>query len=113
MKHVFNQNFLTHHNRIFTNISLPPFWKTGCTCHEITKSAVSETNNKSSDHGGITAEVYNNVYQKTYLNDFRLRILEDKKVLEKSQIWCRQMLVPFSLLVITVKNYILVDFKVT
>ena len=34
----------------------------------------------------MTAELYKNVYQKTYLsNDLRLRILENKKVLKKSQ----------------------------
>ena len=32
----------------------------------------------------MTAEFYKNVYQQTYLpNDFRLRILGNKKVLEK------------------------------
>ena len=35
----------------------------------------------------MTAEFYKNFYRKTYFsNDFRLRILGNKEVLEKSQI---------------------------
>ena len=78
-----------------------------CTCHDITKSAGSLTNNKSSDHN---CRILQQVYQKTYLNDFRLRILGNKKVLEKSQFGVRQMLVPSlpsrsKFLVTAVKNY--------
>ena len=64
----------------------------------------------------MTAEFYKNVYQKTYLpNDFRLRILGNNKVLEKSQIRWRQMLVPSLLsrnkfLIKAVKNYTEADF---
>ena len=43
----------------------------------------------------MTAEFYKNVCQKTYLQrNFRLSILGNKKVLEKSQIGWRQILVP-------------------
>ena len=74
--------------------SLPHFGRRGA-CHDITKSADSQTNNKSSGNDSMTAEFYKNVYQKTYLpKDFRLRITGNKKVLEKSQIGWRQMLVP-------------------
>ena len=62
--------------------------------HEITKSAGSQTNNKSSKRDSMTAEFCKNFDQKTYLNDFRLEILGNKKVLEKLQIRWRQMLVP-------------------
>ena len=60
----------------------------------------------------MTAEFCKNFYQKTYLNDFRLGILGNNKVLEKSQIGWRYMLVPSLLsrnnfLVIAVKNYTL------
>ena len=64
----------------------------------------------------MTAEFYKNVYQKTYFpNDFRLRILGNNKVLEKSQIRWIQMLVPSLLsrnkfLVKAVKNYTEADF---
>ena len=82
----------------------------GCTCHVITKSAGSQKNNKSSDHDSMAEEFCNSVCQKTYVNDFRLRILGKEKVLEKSQIWRRQMLVPSlpsrnEFLVIEVKRY--------
>ena len=57
---------------------------------------------------------YKNVYQ---INDFRLRILGNKKVFEKTQIGWRQMLVASQLsrnkfLVIVVKIYTEADFKV-
>ena len=58
----------------------------------------------------MTAEFYKKVDQNTYLpNEFRRRILGNKKVLEKSQTGWRQMLVsnlPFrsNVLVITVKK---------
>ena len=42
----------------------------------------------------MIAEFWKNFYQKTYLNDFRLGILGNKKVLEKCQIGWRQILVP-------------------
>ena len=42
----------------------------------------------------MTAEFWKNFYQKTYLNEFRLGILGNKKVLEKFQIGWRQMPVP-------------------
>ena len=60
----------------------------------------------------MTAEFCKNFYQKTYLNDFRLGILGNSKVLEKTQIGWRHMLVPslFSrnnFLIIAVKNHTL------
>ena len=42
----------------------------------------------------MNAEFCKNFDQKTYLNDLRLEILGNKKVLEKLQIRWRQMLVP-------------------
>ena len=57
-----NQNFLIHHNRIFNKILLPPFWKWGA-CQDITRSAGSQTNSKSSDNDSMTAEFYKNFYQ--------------------------------------------------
>ena len=82
----------------------------GCKCHDFAKSAGSQTNNKSSKHGSMTAEFYKYIYQKSYLNDFKLSILGNKKVLEKYQIAWGQMQVsslPFrnNFLVIAVKNY--------
>ena len=67
----------------------------------------------------MTSEFYENVYEKTYLpNDFRLRILGNKKVLEKSQTGWKQMLVPSlpsrnKFFVIAVKSYTEADFKVS
>ena len=58
----------------------------------------------------MTADFYKSIYQKKYLpNNFRLMILGNKKVLEKSQIGWTQVLVPILLsrhkdLVIAVKN---------
>ena len=80
-----------------------------CKCHDFAKSAGSQTNNKCSKHDSITAEIRKNFYQKTYLKDFRLGILGNKKVLEKSQIGWKQMLVPIlpsrnNFLVIAVKK---------
>ena len=82
----------------------------GWKCHDIAKSAGSKGNNKSSKHDSMTAEFCKKIYQKTYLSDFRLGILVNKKVLEKSQIRWRQMLVPRlpsrnNFVVIAVKNY--------
>ena len=51
----------------------------GCKCHDITKSADSQTNNKFSKHDSKAQEFCKNIYQKTYLNDFRLGILGNKK----------------------------------
>ena len=52
------------------------------------------TNNKSSKHDSMIAEFCKNFFKKTCLNNFRIRILGNKKVLEKSQIGWRQMLLP-------------------
>ena len=74
---------------------------------------------KNSGNCSMPAEFYKNVYQRTHLpNDFTVRILGNKKVLEKSQFWWRQMLVSSlpsrnKFLVIAVKNYTKVDFKVS
>ena len=74
---------------------------------------------KISDNGSMPAEFYKNVYQRTHLpNDFTVRILGNKKVLEKSQFWWRKMLVSSlpsrnKFLIITVKNYTEVDFRVS
>ena len=51
----------------------------GCKCHDIAKSAGSQTNNKSSKHDSMTPNPCKNIYQKTYLNDFRLGILGNRK----------------------------------
>ena len=51
----------------------------GCKCHDITKSASSQTNNKSSKKPSLTPEFCKNIYQKTFLNDFRLGIKKAKK----------------------------------
>ena len=67
------------HQIFYLNFS-PPFWKKGCKCHDIAKSAGSLTNNRSSKHDSMTPEFCKNIYQKTYLNNFRLGILENKKV---------------------------------
>ena len=60
----------------------------------------------------MTPEFCKDIYQKIYLNDFRLGVLGNKKLSEKIAIRLRQMLVPtvpsrnnFS--VIVVKNYTL------
>ena len=57
-----------------------PFWKIRCKCHDMAKSAGFQTNNKSSKQDRMTREFCKNIYQKTYLNEFRLGILEKKKV---------------------------------
>ena len=84
----------------------------GWKCHDITKSAESQNNSKSSKQDGLTAEFYKNLYQKIYLKDLRLGILGNKKVLEISQIGWRQTLVPSlpsrnNFLLIASKNYAL------
>ena len=91
---LWNQNFQSHLSRFFTKIFVPQFWRQGA-CHDVTKSAGSQTNEKISENDSVIAEFYKNIYQKTYLpNDSRLRISVNKKVLEKSQIWLRHTLVP-------------------
>ena len=77
--------------QVFYKSFSPRFWKMGCKCHDIAKSAGSQANNKSPKHDSMTTEFCKNFYQKTNLKDFRLGI---KKVLEKSQIRWRHMLVP-------------------
>ena len=83
--------------------------------YDIVKSAASQTNNKSSKYDSMTAEFCKNIYQKTYLNNFRLEILGNKKVLKKSQIRWRQILVPSlfprnHFLLMEVENYTLQKF---
>ena len=51
-----------------------------CKCHDIAKSAGSQKNDKSWKQDSMTPEFCKNIYQKTYLNDFRLGILGNKKV---------------------------------
>ena len=89
-----------------------------CKYHDIVKSAASQTNSKSSKYDSMTAEFCKNIYQKTfiiYLNNFRLEILGNKKVLKKSQIGWRQILVPSlfprnHFLLMEVENYTLQKF---
>ena len=52
--------------------------------HDITKSVDSQTNTNFSGNDCMTAEFYKNVYQR---NDFRLRTLGNKRVLEKDSNW--------------------------
>ena len=82
----------------------------GCKCHNIARSAGSQANNISPKYDSMTAEFCKSFYHKTYLNDFRLGILGNKKALEKFQIGWRQMLVRSlptgnDFLVMAVKNY--------
>ena len=84
-------------------------------CHDITNSADSQINKSFSGNDCMTAEFYKNVYQ---ANNFRLEILGNKRVLGKTQISWRQILVSscpsrntFS--VIVVKIYTEADFKVS
>ena len=84
----------------------------GYKCHDTAKSGDSQTNSKSSKHDSMAAEFCKNFYQKTHLNDFKLGILGNKKLLEKLHIGWRQMLVPIlpssnNFLVIAVKYYTL------
>ena len=62
-------------------------------CHDITKSADFHTNINLSENDCIIAEILQKRYQ---TNDFRLRILRNKKVFEKTQIGWRQMRVASS-----------------
>ena len=98
---------------VFEGVFSSHFGRQGA-CHDITKSADSQTNKKFSDNDCMTAKFYKNLYQR---NDFRLRNLGNKKALEKTQIGWRQMLVPShpsrnKFLVIVVKIYTEADFKV-
>ena len=76
--------------------------------HDITSSAGSQINNKFSDNDSMAEEFYKK-YKNTYVtNNFRLRILGNKK---KFQIEWRQMVAPSlssrnNFLSITAKNYI-------
>ena len=63
----------------------------------------------------MTAEFYKNIYQ---ANNFRLRILGNKRILGKTQIGWREMQVPShpsrnGFLVIVFKIYAKADFKVS
>ena len=94
--------------------SLPHFGRQGA-CHDITKSADSQTNKNFSDNDCMTAEFCRKVYQR---NDFRLTILGNNKVLEKNQIGWRQMLLLIhpsgnNFLVVVAKIYTEADFKVS
>ena len=72
---LWNQNFLTHPNRFFGAIFLPHFKRRGA--HGmITKSAGSPKKTPS-EHDSMIAKFCKNVYQNTYLNNFRLRRLFD------------------------------------
>ena len=71
---VWNQNFLTHHNRFFTKTFLPYFGRQG-EFSDIAKSADFQTNKNFSDNDSMTVEFYKNFYQR---NDVRLRILGNK-----------------------------------
>ena len=91
--------------------SLPHFGRQGA-CHDITKSADSQTNINF-----FSKWLHNCRNSTKNPNDFRLRILGNKKVFEKTQIGWRQMLVASQLsrnkfLVIVVKIYTEADFKV-
>ena len=52
----------------------------GTKCHDIAKSAGSETNNKSSKYNSMAPEFCKNIYQKIYLTDFRFGILGNTKI---------------------------------
>ena len=75
---------LVKKDRVF---SLPHFGRQGA-CHDITKSADSQTNINF-----FSKWLYNCRNSTKKPNDFRLRILGNKKVFEKTQIGWRQMLV--------------------
>ena len=88
------------------------FWRQSA-CHDITRWAVSQTSKIFSENDCMTAEFYKNIYQ---ANNFRLKILGNKRVLEKTQIGWRQMQVPSQpssnkFLVIVVKIYTEADSK--
>ena len=67
----FKSNFSNLPQQIFYQNVPPPFWKMKCKCLDIAKSAGFQTS-KSSKHDSMTAEFCKNIYQKTYLNEFRL-----------------------------------------
>ena len=106
---LWNQNFLTCHNRFFTKILLPHFGRWDVNVMTLPNQlAPKEITNLQN----TTAWLQNSakLYKKIYLNDFRLGILGNTKVREKSEIGWRQMLVPSlpfrnNFLVIAVKNY--------
>ena len=55
--------------------------------HDVSNQLASKKKKKSSGNDSMTADFYKSIYQKKYLpNNFRLMILGNKKVLEKSQI---------------------------
>ena len=56
----------------------------GCKFHDIARSAGFPTNNKSSKHDSMTAEFCKNIYQKTYLNDFRNLDLRKQESIKKN-----------------------------
>ena len=60
-----------------------PYFGKHSACHDITKSADSQINKKISDNDCMAAEFYKKIYQS---NDFRLRILGNKRVFDKTQI---------------------------
>ena len=87
----------------------------GLLCHDISKSADSQTKKNFSDNDCMTTEFYKNVYE---MNNFRLRILQNKKVFEKTQMGWRQILLAShpsrnKFLVRVAKIYREADFKVS
>ena len=102
-----NQNFLTCHNRFFTKIFLPHFGRSDANVMTLPDQLAPKQKTWQHD-----SRILQNFYQNIYLNNVRLRILGNKKVLEKSQIGRREMLVPSlpsrnNFLVIAVKSYTL------
>ena len=104
-----NQNFLTCHNRFFTKIFLPHFGRWDANVMTLPNQLAPK---QITNLQNTTAWLQNSarLYKKIYLNDFRLGILGNTKVREKSEIGWRQMLVPSLpfrniFLVIAVKNY--------
>ena len=105
---IYEERSLAKEERVF---SLPHFGRQGA-CHDITKSADSQTNINF-----FSKWLYNCRNSTKKPNDFRLRILGNKKVFEKTQIGWRQILVASQLsrnkfLVIVVKIYTEAHFKV-
>ena len=54
---IWNQNLLNYHKVFYPPPSSPHFGRWGA-CHDITKSAGSQTNSKSSNNDSMTAESY-------------------------------------------------------
>ena len=73
---------------VFRKFLSPHFGGRGI-CQKVTKSVGFQRNNKSSGNGSLTAEFYKHFYRKELSNDFRLRILRNKKILVKSQNWVK------------------------